>query len=375
GLKVKTYYLQELKRMVRRLEEKTEIKGRATIENLQTEEVYSEKSADGSCSAWILLSCPESVLSRERMRLEEADRSQAKEIERLIAEGEGKLKSEELLPALSLFFLAFEMISESSAGDPLYWKLTERCRKVFNGIELEKVTAPVIVRTGMISDADLQVRFFYQKKPLPSIAVTFRFIDGHGEIDRRAETDSRGIARSALGKIYEPGRCRIEASFSLNGFLGKSFYEQELKRTVIFDMEAEGEKIPYTRTFSIEPLSNLTAQERYNWISQALAESLTFRLSQVPNVSIVKSPLDDVPYDYEIKGSFQVLGGEIEITIQAEDSSGDVTEAFQIKGPLESLLKLQEEITLELSDRLAFQISGTASNLPFTTSRQAFEAY
>lgn len=274
-------------------------------------------------------------------------------------------------------------------------------------LELQRIVRKALTK-------DVEMRYQSARDLLIDLKNLRRDLDIKGEIERSivptrepttagiTESETRAFAADATRSGQQPQSTKSSSSleYAVNqvkihkiataivavlvlaiGAIGLALYVRARATEVAID------------SIAVLPFQNRTADADTEYLSDGLAESLIYRLSQLPNLKVTPTSsvfqykgkqIDPVKIGSEL-GVNAVLSGRIiqrgdNLTISAELVDVRKNKSLwgeQYERKMSDLLSTQREIAREIVDKLKLKVSGNEKGLTkhYTESNEAFQLY
>jgi TolB-like protein/Flp pilus assembly protein TadD len=164
----------------------------------------------------------------------------------------------------------------------------------------------------------------------------------------------------------------------VGGYVGYRYYESTLP----------------INSVAVLPFVNNSSNADSDYLSDGLAESLIFRLSQLPNLKVsptssvfrykgkdtdAKEVADELGVDAVMTGRITQRGDNLAISVELVDvRNNKVLWGEQIERKMSELLATQREIAAEITNKLQLKLSGEGEQKlakKYTTSNEAYQLY
>ena len=272
--------------------------------------------------------------------------------------------------------------------------------------ELERIVAKTLTK-------DREERYQTGKDLLVDLRNLKRKLEVDAEIDRTAPPEShpvtpgssgQGLPATASGKVLSTSPTGIARAPSSAEYIVSGIKQHKLAAAVVVIALILGAVgliayLPARNTevaiesIAVLPFQNQSAETDTEYLSDGLAESLIYRLSQLPNLKVSPTSsvfrykgkeIDPVTVGREL-GVNAVLSGRIvqrgeilAISINLVDvRDNKVLWGEQYQRKMSELLQTQREIAREIVDRLKLKVSGEVEGLAkhYTESNEAYQLH
>jgi eukaryotic-like serine/threonine-protein kinase len=263
--------------------------------------------------------------------------------------------------------------------------------------ELERIVAKVLTK-------DREERYQTAKDLLIDLRTLKRKLEFDAQIDRTAPPESGSSIRTAAGTRATPTTPTAEPHASSAEYIVSGIKQHKMAAVIGalvlviaivgigLYVHARNSEVAI-ESIAVLPFQNRSTEPDTEYLSDGLAESLIYRLSQLPNLKV--SPTSSVfPYKNKeidpIKigsqlGVNAVLSGRIvqrgdNLTISAElvdVRQNKLLWGEQYERKMSEVLQTQREIAREIVDKLKLKVSGEEKALAknYTDSNEAYQLY
>jgi len=263
--------------------------------------------------------------------------------------------------------------------------------------ELERIVTKALAK-------DREERYQTAKDLLIDLRTLKRKLEFDAQIDRTASPESNSSIRTASGTMATPTSPTVEPAASSAEYIVSGIKQHKMAVAIgalvlVFAIVGIGLYVHARNSevaiesIAVLPFQNKSAEPDNEYLSDGLAESLIYRLSQLPNLKV--SPTSSVlPFKNKeidpIKignqlGVNAVLSGRIvqrgdNLTISAELVDVRYNKLLwgeQYERKMSEVLQTQREIAQEIVEKLKLKVSGEEKVLAkqYTESNEAYQLY